>query len=71
MLSSDFFFFCHQYLTTMPKKAGDKVLVISCPDDKAGCDSAIKAGITIVNAEFILTGILRQENAAEKYPLLM
>nr|XP_022314103.1 mediator of DNA damage checkpoint protein 1-like isoform X2 [Crassostrea virginica] len=58
-----------EYLTTMPKKAGDKVLVISCPDDKAGCDSAIKAGITIVNAEFILTGILRQENAAENYIL--
>lgn len=55
----------------MPKKAGDKVLVISCPDDKAVCDSAVKAGIAIVNAEFILTGILRQENAADKYPLLM
>ena len=55
----------------MPKKAGDKELVISCPDDKAVCDSAVKAGIAIVNAEYILTGILRQENAADKYPLLM
>lgn len=54
----------------MPKKADDKMLVISCPDDKGICDSALKAGVTVVNAEFILTGILRQENAAEKYPLM-
>lgn len=59
-----------QYLTTMPKKADDKVLVISCHDDKGICDSALKAGVTVVNAEFILTGILRQENAAEKYPFM-
>lgn len=58
-----------EYLTTMPKKADDKVLVISCPDDKGICDSALKAGVTVVNAEFILTGILRQENAAENYIL--
>lgn len=54
----------------MPKKADDKMLVISCPDDKGICDSALKAGVTVVNAEFILTGILRQENAAEKYPFM-
>lgn len=54
----------------MPKKADDKVLVISCPDDKGICDSALKVGVTVVNAEFILTGILRQENAAEKYPFM-
>lgn len=58
-----------EYLTTMPKKADDKMLVISCPDDKGICDSALKAGVTVVNAEFILTGILRQENAAENYIL--
>jgi hypothetical protein len=56
-------------LTSVPKKAGDKVLVISCPDDRGACDAAIKAGVTVVNAEFILTGILRQEIAIEKYPL--
>ncbi|XP_061191374.1 mediator of DNA damage checkpoint protein 1-like [Saccostrea echinata] len=58
-----------EYLTTLPKKAGEKVVIISCPEDKGMCEAAVKAGVTIVNAEFILTGILRQEIAIESYIL--
>ncbi|XP_062609764.1 mediator of DNA damage checkpoint protein 1-like isoform X2 [Saccostrea cucullata] len=58
-----------EYLTTLPKKAGERVVIISCPEDKGVCEAAVKAGVTIVNAEFILTGILRQEIAIENYIL--
>ena len=44
-------------------------IIISCEEDKAKCQSAIKAGLQIVSAEFILTGMLRQEIQPELYPL--
>ncbi|CAG2210379.1 MDC1 [Mytilus edulis] len=57
-----------QYLTTMPKKGGDNIVIVSCPDDGSLCTAAIKAGIPVVNSEFILTGILRQEVNVNLYP---
>ena len=58
-----------QYVSSMPRKAGDQVVVISCPDDESACKPALVADIPIVNAEFILTGILRQTVDIESYPL--
>ena len=42
--------------------------MISCEDDKGLCDAAIKAGIPVVSAEFILTGALRQDLDINSYP---
>uniref|UniRef100_A0A2C9KWD8 BRCT domain-containing protein n=1 Tax=Biomphalaria glabrata TaxID=6526 RepID=A0A2C9KWD8_BIOGL len=57
------------YLKSMPNKVADKTVVISCPEDKKLCQPAIKAGIPIVEAEFLLTGILRQELDAKQFAL--
>lgn len=57
-----------QYLKTLPKKSSNNTIVISCPDDKPHCEAALKADIPVVNAEFILTGILRQEADVNAYP---
>ena len=57
-----------QYLGSIPKTYSDQTVVISCEEDKAACDSAIKAGIPIVSSEFILTGALRQEADINSYP---
>lgn len=54
----------------MPKTYSDQTVVISCEEDKAACDGAIKAGIPIVSSEFILTGALRQEADINSYPFL-
>ena len=32
----------------------DKTVVIACEDDKGFCDSAIKAGISVVSAHVLL-----------------
>ena len=52
----------------MPKKAADKVVVISCEEDKSVCQTAVAKGIDIVSAEFVLTGVLRQEVDINGYP---
>ena len=55
----------------MPKKypPDERVIVISCEVDKAVCKTAIAANTPIVTAEFILTGILKQELNIDAYPL--
>ncbi|XP_048256462.1 mediator of DNA damage checkpoint protein 1-like isoform X2 [Haliotis rufescens] len=58
-----------EYLSTMPKKVEANMLVMSCEEDKSQCQAAIKAGIPIVSAEFILTGILRQEVDVDSFRL--
>ncbi|KAK0052143.1 mediator of DNA damage checkpoint protein 1, partial [Biomphalaria pfeifferi] len=57
------------YLKSMPNKVADKTVVISCPEDKKLYQPAIKCGIPIVEAEFLLTGILRQELDAKQFAL--
>ena len=57
-----------QYLGTMPKSYSDQTVVISCEEDRAACEAAIKAGIPVVSSEFILTGALRQEADINSYP---
>ncbi|KAK7488455.1 hypothetical protein BaRGS_00020240 [Batillaria attramentaria] len=58
-----------EYLPTMPHRAGDKTLVISSEEDITKCSPAISADLPVMSAEFILTGILRQELDMERYPL--
>ncbi|XP_062904094.1 mediator of DNA damage checkpoint protein 1 isoform X2 [Mobula hypostoma] len=56
-------------LPKMPRAYKEKMLVISCPADLAKCKAARDAGIPVVNAEFILTGILQQTVDVAKYRL--
>ena len=55
----------------MPKKSAseDNIVVISCEADETVCKTAIAAQIPLVTAEFILTGILKQEMDINAYPL--
>ena len=47
------------YLATPPKAVAEGVLVVSCPEDKAVHAKLRKAGLTILDKEFILTGLLK------------
>ncbi|XP_067677815.1 mediator of DNA damage checkpoint protein 1-like isoform X2 [Haliotis asinina] len=58
-----------EYISTMPKKVEANLLVMSCEEDRSLCQAAIKAGIPIVSAEFVLTGILRQEVDVDSFRL--
>ncbi|XP_060070389.1 mediator of DNA damage checkpoint protein 1-like [Ylistrum balloti] len=50
-----------QYLENMPSKSVERTVVVSCEEDHKLCQDALKANIPVVNAEFVLTGILQQE----------
>ena len=54
----------------MPRKFEERTIVISCDEDRASCKAAMAAKIPIVNTEFILTGILRQQVDTELYPFI-
>ena len=58
-----------QYLSSLPKKFDDHTVIVSCDEDKKLCGPAIDADVHIVSAEFILTGILKQEYDLNLYPL--
>ena len=62
------FLIIFQFLSTMPKKSEDKLVIVSCPEDKLLCSHASMTGVPVVNPEFILTGILRQEISIKSYP---
>lgn len=53
----------------MPKKKTDTTVVVSCAEDAKTCKTARKNGLAIVGAEFILTGILRQQVEIEAFTL--
>lgn len=53
----------------MPCSGQDLTVVISCPEDQGQCERAYEAGIPVMTAEFVLTGILRQEVDFQSYPL--
>ncbi|XP_022102274.1 mediator of DNA damage checkpoint protein 1-like [Acanthaster planci] len=57
------------FLSSMPRKADPSTLIVSCDADEARCQAAIRAGLQVVSAEFILTGMLRQEARPELYQL--
>ena len=54
-----------KYLPAAPRRDGPGVLVVSCPEDAAAVKQFKKLKITVVNTEFILTGILRAEANVE------
>lgn len=62
---------CHfffQFLSSMPRINDNRVFVISCMEDRSVCKKPLEAGIPVVSAEILLTGILRQELDFEEYP---
>jgi len=54
----------------MPRGKEDKVFVISCEEDRNVCKKPLEAGIPVVSAEVLLTGILRQQLDLEEYLFL-
>ena len=63
------FIFFLQFLSSMPRSKDDRVFVISCEEDKSVCKKPLEAGIPVVSAEVLLTGVLRQELNLEEYLL--
>ena len=59
-----------QFLSSMPRTKDDRVFVISCDEDKSVCKKPFEAGIPVVSAEVLLTGVLQQELNLEEYPFL-
>ncbi|XP_036361528.1 mediator of DNA damage checkpoint protein 1 isoform X2 [Octopus sinensis] len=58
-----------KFLVKLPTEFKEETIVISCEDDKSSCEKAIQAGIPIVEAEFLLTGILQQDLTIDKYQI--
>lgn len=58
-----------QFLKRMPSEEAENTIVISCEEDRTLCQPALDAGIPIVNAEFILTGILQYSISVSKYQI--
>lgn len=59
--------FCvFQYVGSVGKCVGEKCVVISCPDDVP----TLAVSCPVVSAEFLLTGILRQNIDLHTYPCL-
>lgn len=48
-----------EYLKSLPKKSEEGLLVISCPENKSLHAKLKRAGIPIMDKEFILTGLLQ------------
>ena len=44
--------------------------MISCNEDRSVWKKPLEAGIPVVSAEILLTGILRQELDLEEYPFV-
>lgn len=63
-------YFIFQFLSSMPRSKDDRVFVISCEEDRSVCKKPLDAGIPVVSAEVLLTGVLRQELNLEEYPFV-
>ncbi|XP_033738176.1 mediator of DNA damage checkpoint protein 1-like [Pecten maximus] len=59
-----------EYLESVPSKFKDQTVVVSCEEDRKLCQEALKADIPVVNAEFVLTGILQQDANPYNYQIL-
>ncbi|XP_064407970.1 mediator of DNA damage checkpoint protein 1 isoform X2 [Latimeria chalumnae] len=57
------------FLSRMPKAHKERTVIVSCTEDLAKCKAALEASIPVVNAEFLLTGILRQSADTEAHRL--
>ncbi|KAI0227639.1 hypothetical protein LSAT2_021845 [Lamellibrachia satsuma] len=58
-----------EYLPSPPCSYQEKTVVVSCDANKAVCQRTLDGNIPVVSAEFLLTGILRQEVELDQYPL--
>lgn len=56
------------FLPKMPRTFKEKCVIVSCPEDAARCKS-VPSTIPVTTAEFILSGILRQEVNPSAYLL--
>ncbi|CAI9621552.1 unnamed protein product [Staurois parvus] len=56
------------FLPKMPRTFKDKCVIVSCPEDAPRCKS-VPSRIPVTTAEFILSGILRQEVNPSSYLL--
>ncbi|XP_040179407.1 mediator of DNA damage checkpoint protein 1 isoform X2 [Rana temporaria] len=56
------------FLPKMPRTFKEKCVIVSCPEDAARCKS-VPSKIPVTTAEFILSGILRQEVNPSAYLL--
>ncbi|KAB7497707.1 Mediator of DNA damage checkpoint protein 1 [Armadillidium nasatum] len=56
-----------QYLEMPPTFAAPKSIIVSCDEDKKNWSSFKKLKLTIVNKEFILTGLLRQKIMLDEF----
>lgn len=60
-----------EFLPSIPRSIKDnRVFVISCNEDRSVWKKPLEAGIPVVSAEILLTGILRQELDLEEHKLL-
>lgn len=50
-----------------PKFAAPKSIIVSCDEDKKNWSSFKKLKLTIVDKEFILTGLLRQKIMLDEF----
>ncbi|XP_067135158.1 putative leucine-rich repeat-containing protein DDB_G0290503 isoform X2 [Centruroides vittatus] len=57
-----------KYVSRMPTRFSDRLLIVSCPEDLKTCGHAAKCGIPVVGTEYLLTGLLRHRNEVEAYP---
>ena len=53
----------------IPSASDDQTVIVTCNDDEALCREALNAGMLVMSAEFILTGILQHKISHTKYPL--
>ncbi|XP_068690012.1 mediator of DNA damage checkpoint protein 1-like isoform X2 [Montipora foliosa] len=61
-----------EFLSSIPRSIKDKrVFVISCNEDRSVLKKLLEAGIPVVSAEILLTGILRQELNLEEHKLFV
>ncbi|KAL7644575.1 UNVERIFIED_CONTAM: hypothetical protein RMT77_004112 [Armadillidium vulgare] len=56
-----------EYLEMPPKFAAPKSIIVSCDEDKKNWSSFKKLKLTIVDKEFILTGLLRQKIMLDEF----
>ena len=58
-----------EYLAKPPKVHDSHTIVVSCEDDKKLWTSAARLGLDVVGAEFIMTGLLRQQRMVKRFKL--
>ncbi|XP_042142580.1 mediator of DNA damage checkpoint protein 1 [Ixodes scapularis] len=58
-----------KYLAKMPTRYADKIVIVSCEEDRRTLAQAKKSSIPVVTAEFVLSGLLRYQLDVKKHTL--